>query len=87
MPDFAPRHVHWRGGIYRVCEDAGTYATAKAEGWVDHPPLGWPVPESYREWDGSELSAIEDEPPNPEPKKRGRPKKSPMPASEPAAIS
>ncbi len=66
-----PRHVHTRGGVYRVCEDAKTYQQARAEGWVDHPLLEWGPVDTYREWDGSPLVAE----PLPPPGKRGRPKK------------
>ena len=78
-----PRHVHKRGGVYRVCPDEDTYQVAKADGWVDHPPVEWGQPGEYHEWDGSsqtdELMDVPPEPADvpeaPTPKKRGRPRK------------
>ncbi len=73
-----PRHVHQRGGVYRICEDAATYAQALEDGWVDHPPVAWGLPDAYREWDGTPLAPPAevtdvDAPPA---KRRGRPPKS-----------
>ncbi len=67
-----PRHVHSRGGVYRIVSDAETDAQALSDGWVDHPLPEWGVPETYREWDGQ---PIEDAPVEGAPKKRGRPRK------------
>ncbi len=58
-----PRHVHQRGGVYRIVPDAASYDQAVADGWVDHPPLEWGTPDTYREWDGSPLTAEPDAPP------------------------
>lgn len=74
MADY-PRHVHRRGGIYRVIEDDAALAAARQEGWESQPLTDWPVPEVYREW-------VPDLTPAEAPKQpRGRPRQTPK-ASE-----
>lgn len=77
-----PRHVHARGGVYRVCEDAASYYQALKDGWVDHPPLAWGTPDRYQEWDGVPLNGYVAQAETvviPEVKKRGRPRKTESP--------
>ena len=45
-----PRHVHQRGGVYRIVTNEPDYHAAQAQGWVDHPRADWPVPMVYTEW-------------------------------------
>jgi hypothetical protein len=68
-----PRHMHQRGGVYRIVSDAIEHEQALSEGWVDHPIFEWGVPDVYREWDGSLLESVPSLPLAPV--RRGRPKK------------
>lgn len=67
-----PRHVHQRGGVYRVIETDADMTQALAEGWVEYPCSEWPAPDTYREWAPGDAIPAPVAPPK---KPRGRPRK------------
>ncbi len=66
-----PRHVHRRGGIYRVTMSDDDYAQAREEGWEDLPLASWPVPDVYQEWTPDTPVSVA----GPLKRPRGRPRK------------
>lgn len=53
-----PRHVHARGGVYRITTSEPEYQQALTEGWADLPQADWPVPDVYVPWDGTPLTVV-----------------------------
>jgi len=83
-----PRHVHRCGGVFLEVTSDEAYDQAMADGWLDRPDPSWPVPFEYRAWtpdlDLSETPVSAPAIVPVEPRRPGRPRKTPT-ASKDAA--